>query len=229
MATFAFIPGAGSDGWFWHLVRPRLEAAGHEVVTPDLPVEDDTAGLAEYADVVAGAIGDRAGVVLVAQSMGGFTAPLVCDRVPVSMLVFLNAMIPQPGESPGEWWGNTGSHAAFEALAAEQGRSTDGDFDVDGVFLHDLPADVKAALLARGEPKQSETPFERPLPLDRWPDVPVRVLVGRDDRLFPLAFQRRVANERLGVIPDEMDGGHLCALSHPDELARRLLAYAAER
>jgi pimeloyl-ACP methyl ester carboxylesterase len=226
MATFAFIPGAGSDGWFWHRVRPRLEAAGHEVVTPDLPLDDDTAGLAEYADVVADAIGDRTGVVLVAQSMGGFTAPLVCDRVPVSVLVYLNAMIPLAGEAPGEWWGHTGSEAAFAALAAEQGRSTEGDFDLEGVFLHDLPADVKAELLARGESKQPARPFETPCSPDRWPDVPTRVLIGRDDRLFPAAFQRRVATERLGITPDEMAGGHLCALSNPDELARWLMAYA---
>jgi hypothetical protein len=50
----------------------------------------------------------------------------------------------------------------------------------------------------------------------------------REDRFFPAAFQRRVVHERLGIVPDEMAGGHLPALAHPDELVRRLEAYRAE-
>jgi pimeloyl-ACP methyl ester carboxylesterase len=58
--------------------------------------------------------------------------------------------------------------------------------------------------------------------------VPTRVLAGRDDRLFPLEFQRRVARERLGLPVDDLPGGHLVALSHAVELADRLEAYVAQ-
>jgi pimeloyl-ACP methyl ester carboxylesterase len=58
--------------------------------------------------------------------------------------------------------------------------------------------------------------------------VPTRVILGRDDRLFPARFVRRVARERLGIAPDEIDGGHTLALSHPKELAARLLGYTTE-
>lgn len=75
---------------------------------------------------------------------------------------------------------------------------------------------------------QSGTPFATPWPLERWPSVPTRVLQGRDDRFFPVEFQRRVVPERLGITPDEMPGGHLLALSRPEELAARLEAYRAE-
>src|SRR5262245_171385 len=111
MATFALIPGAGSDSWFWHLVVPELQQRGHDVVTMDLPSDDDRAGFEEYVDVVVETIGDRAergGLVLVAQSMGSFTALLVCERVPVELLVLVNAMTPTPGETGGEWWDATG-------------------------------------------------------------------------------------------------------------------------
>ena len=47
---------------------------------------------------------------------------------------------------------------------------------------------------------------------------------GSDDRLFPLEFQRRVVRDRLGLDVDVMPGGHLMALSQPEELARRLLS-----
>ena len=58
-----------------------LRARGHDTVAPDLPAEDDSAGLDRYAEVVIEAIGDRQDVVVVAQSFGGYVAPLVADRI----------------------------------------------------------------------------------------------------------------------------------------------------
>ena len=230
MATFVLIHGAGSDGWYWHLVTPLLEARGHAVLAPDLGSGDDARGLAEYADVVVGAI-DAAGrpddVVLVAQSMGAFTAPLVCERVPVRLMVLVAAMVPRPGESPGEWWEATGHAAARRALAEREGWTPEQADDPEIVFLHDVPPQVAAAGADHVGP-QSGTPFAAPWPLAAWPAVPTRFLLCRDDRFFPAEFQRRVVRERLGLVPDEMDGGHLPALAHPRELADRLEAYRAE-
>jgi pimeloyl-ACP methyl ester carboxylesterase len=228
MATLVLIPGAGSDSWYWHLVVPRLEAMGHEVVAVDLPCDDDTADLDTYADTVVSAIGDRPGdqVVLVAQSLGGFTAPLVAARRPVALIVLVAAMVPAPGERFDDWGANTGAGAARRAQAERDGRDPD-EFDEVAIFLHDVPADV-AAESAHHVRDQSMTPFERPWPLAAWPDVPTRFLLCRDDRMFPAEFQRRVARERLGLVADEMEGGHLPALAHPDVLADRLDAYARE-
>ena len=55
--------------------------------------------------------------------------------------------------------------------------------------------------------------------------MPVKVVVGRDDRFFPAGFQRRVARERLGAEVDELAGGHLVALSNPAGLAELLHSY----
>jgi len=225
MATYVLIHGAGSDSWYWHLVIPELRARGHQVVAPDLPCDDDAAGFAEYTDVVVKAIGDRTDLILVAQSMAGFTAPLVCSRVAVDLLVMLAAMVPLPGESPGDWWANTGHAAARREQDERDGRPTDGPFDPVATFLHDLPPAMVAEMMAKGARKQSETPFVKPWPLDAWPDVPTRFLLCRDDRFFPAPFLRRLAQERLGITPDEMEGGHLPALAHPAELVRRLEAY----
>jgi pimeloyl-ACP methyl ester carboxylesterase len=144
----------------------------------------------------------------------------------VALIVMLAAMTPSPGESGGEWWDRTGQGTAYRAAMAELGLSTDA-FDEEAVFMHDVPADIAAAS-SDHLCEQSGTPFEAPWPLDAWPDVPTRFLAGRDDRLFPLAFQRRVVAERLGIPVDEMSGGHLPALAHPEELAAHLLRYAAE-
>jgi pimeloyl-ACP methyl ester carboxylesterase len=225
MTTYVLIHGASSDSWYWHLVVPKLQALGHDVVAPDLPVSDDSAGLAEYTDTIVDAIGDRTDVILVAQSMAGFTAPMVSERVPVDLIVMVAAMVPAPGESPGDWWANTGQSQDRRVQDERDGRDPDAEFDPMVVFLHDLPPDVLEAVMAQGVPRQSDTPFEKPWPLDSWPDVPTRFLLCRQDRLFPADFMRRVVPERLGITPDELDSGHLPALAHPSELVERLEAY----
>ena len=229
MATYVLIPGAGGDSFYWHYVVPELEAAGHDVVAPDLPAGDDAAGLNEYADAVVAAVGSRTrDLVVVGQSMGGFVAPMLCDRVPVRQIILVNAMVPAPGESPGEWWENTGSGEARRAAAERDGRSVDGDFDVTVEFFHDVPDDVRAEVMSRGEPRQSDTPFAKPWPLEAWPDVPTHAISSRNDRFFPIEFQRRVLRDRLGITPEEMDGGHCVAWSRPAELASRLMAATAD-
>jgi pimeloyl-ACP methyl ester carboxylesterase len=219
--TFILIPGAGGVAWYWHRVVPLLTAAGPEAIAVDLPGADDSAGLPEYADIVTAAIGARTDVVLVAQSLGGFTAPLVAARAPVRALVLVNAMIPVPGETPGAWGDDTGSSAARTKAAAAGGYSP--EFDEVTYFLHDVPAEV----LADGEGLQrpeSDAVFSSVCEFPGWPPVPAKVVVGREDRLFPAAFQQAVALDRLGVAADLLPGGHLIALSQPDALARYLLA-----
>ena len=216
MATFVLIHGAGDVGWYWHLVEAELRERGHDTVAPDLPCDDDSAGLPEYVDAVVQTIGDRTDLVVVAQSLGAFTAPLVCDRVPVKLLALVAPMIPAPGEAPADYWVNT-------RYGEEVPESYDDPIEL---FYQDVPPELASEALKRGR-EQSEARMGEASPLEAWPDVPTRVLLCRDDRLFPAGFIRRVARERLGITPDEIDGGHTPALSRPKELAERLQAYAA--
>jgi pimeloyl-ACP methyl ester carboxylesterase len=221
MATYVLIHGAGDSAWYWHLVASELRERGHDVVAPDLPCDDESAGLSEYADTVVEAIGDRTELVVVAQSLGAFTAPLVCTRVPVQALVLLAGLVPLPGETGEEWWANTG----YEDATREQDAHDDSEL---ALFYHDVPPDLAAEAMARGR-QQAATPTREPWPLEAWPDVPTRYLLCRDDRLLPAEWIRRVVRERLAVTPDEIDGGHCVALSRPKELADRLEAYGASR
>ena len=211
MATFALIHGGGGSAWDWHLVAPELSRRGHDPVAVDLPGEDDSAGWWEYADAVVQAVGDRGDVVVVAHSLGGFTAPLVCERIQVDLLVLVAAMIPSPGELFADWWANTGY---------EESRYED-------VFYHDVPPELAAEARWR-ERDEAGKAMEEPWPLEAWPETPTRYLLCRDDRMFSAAWARRHARERLGVEPDEMDGGHYVTLSRPRELADRLAGYAAQ-
>jgi pimeloyl-ACP methyl ester carboxylesterase len=72
---------------------------------------------------------------------------------------------------------------------------------------------------------QAETAFAEPCRFKRWPDVPIHAVAGRDDRFFPVDFQRRVVAERLNRSIDVLRGGHLIALSNPRGLADQLLNY----
>jgi len=154
----------------------------------------------------------------VAQSLGGFTAPLVCDRVPVELLVLVAPMIPAPGEAPADYWAKT----RYDEESHERYK------DEIALFYQDVPPELAAEALKRGR-TQSEARLGEPSPMKAWANVSTRVLLGRDDHLFPAPFLRRVARERLGITPDEIDGGHTPALSRPKDLADRLEGYAAEQ
>ena len=144
MACFAFIHGAGDVGWYWHLVEAELRAAGHDTVAPDLPIEDDAAGLAEYAATVADAIRDRPDVVVVAQSFGGYVAPVVAERVDARLIILVAAMVPSPGESAEEMFATTRWKPGSSRNPTPR-----------AVFYHDVPRALADDALSRGR-RQSD-------------------------------------------------------------------------
>ena len=190
-----------------------LQRAGHEAIAVDLPADDPERGLSAYADLAVAAVQGRTDVVLVAQSMGGFTAPLVAARLPLRALVLVNAMIPLPGESANAWGEAVGSEPARRAAAEAGGYSA--EFDLVETFLHDVPTEVLDPAERRTAGTRPRSPSPSPVHFERWPDIATKVLVGRDDRLFPADLQVRVARERLGVAADVRPGGHLIALANP--------------
>jgi pimeloyl-ACP methyl ester carboxylesterase len=225
VSTFVLIHGAGDVGWYWHLVEAQLRKHGHDVVAPDLPCDDDSAGLKEYADTVVAAIGERKNLIVVGQSFGGFTAPLVAARLPTDALVLIAAMVPSPGETADEYWKNTGYLEALRAQAARDGGLT-GNEDPHVLFYHDVPRELAEEALGH-ERAQSSTPGAAPWPLKTWPTVRTHLVLCTEDRIFPSDWLRRVVRERLNIAPDEIAAGHCVALSRPEALAKMLLGYAA--
>jgi pimeloyl-ACP methyl ester carboxylesterase len=216
MATFALIHGAGYVGWYWHLVETELRRHGHDVVAPDLPCDDDAASLDDFADAVVDAIGGRGNLVVVGQSYGGFTAPLVADRVPVDALVLVAGMVPAPGESPADWWTNTGHSEAVRAQARRDGGLTGSD-DPFVAFYHDVPRALAEEALSK-ELGESNTAYNTPWPLTAWPDVPTRFVLCTEDRVFPTEFMRRVVTNRLDIAPDEIASGALRGAQRPERV-----------
>ena len=189
LATYVLIHGAGDVGWYWHLVDAELRKRGHDVVVMDLPVEDDTAGLFTYAGVVIDAVGDRENLVVVAQSFGGYVAPIVGDRVPARLLVLVAAMVPAPGESAEAMFANTGY--------APPERADSSDL---GVFYHDVDPALAANALAKGR-RQSETPGKEPWPLAAWPNVPTRYCCVATTASFPRSGSAASCEIALASLP----------------------------
>lgn len=209
MTTFAIVHGAGDVGWSWHLVAAALEAKGHTVIAPDLPTEDESKDLTDWATTVVDALPSTSDVVVVGHSFGGLVAPLVAAQVNASALVLVTAMLPKPGEAPGDWWENTGY----------------ADSGLEDQFWHDVPADLAEESRKR-ERDMSETAMTKPWPLDAMPQVPTHFVLCTEDRFFTPEFMRRVVAERLGVEPVELAAGHCAQLSNPTELAELLAKYA---
>ncbi|MGW0160005.1 alpha/beta fold hydrolase [Mycobacterium sp. NPDC003323] len=219
MTTFLLIPGGGCDPSYWQFVAGELAARGHRGVPIDLPCEDDGADLHAYADAVAAQHRhDGTRPVVVAHSLGGFTGPLACARVDAGELVYVSAMIPRPGERPGDWWEATGCVQAQHDAAEAGGYDPD---DMDAVFYNGVDPAVVAGVRERA---QSDTPMIAPWPAESLPQLPTRFILFGDDRFFPEQFMRALVAERLGIEPEVMPGGHMAMLSHPTELTDRLVA-----
>ena len=220
MATYVLIHGGGGGAWDWHLVAAELRGRGHDVVAPDLPTEDGSAGLSQYADAVIDAIGDRTEIIVVAHSFGGFTAPLVCARMPVELLVLVAGMVPSPGEPPGS--------GGPIPVTRRRGWSRAGT----------TPSSPRTSMTSR-----------RPWRRRRWPrsGIPPTRRCGTHGRSRHGRTCRRGISSvattatsppsglassygtALGIVPDEIGGGHCPFLARPVELADRLEAYGAER
>lgn len=224
MATFVLVHGAGDAGWYWHLVEAELRASGHRTVAPDLPCHDSTATLDDYVRTVEAAAAGGSDLVVVGQSYGAFTATLAAARLSARLLVLVAGMVPAPGETPGQWWTNSGYRQAVQEQPANDGGTADRD-DPLATYYNGVPRPLVEEALRRGGRGESAVVWDTPWPLDGWPDVPTRVIACKDDHLFPLAFMRRQARDRLGIVPDEVPGCHCVALSHPEHLGRVLQSY----
>jgi pimeloyl-ACP methyl ester carboxylesterase len=227
MATCSLVHGAWHGAWCWELLGAELERAGHRAIAVDLPCDDPAATFSDYADVVVASLEEADDVVLVVHSLGGHTGALVAARRPVRRLVYLCALLADPGRSLIDQLGDEPEMLLPRYRAGlatdEQGRSFFTDFEVAReCFFADCDESAARAAFERLRP-QGQTAHEIACPLEAHPDVPTEYVLGSADGIVNPEWSRRAARERLGIEAVELPGSsHSPFLSRPAELASLL-------
>lgn len=233
MTTFVLVHGAWGGAHGFHLLRPRLRAAGHDVVTPPLTGIGERSHLAaphvglglHVRDVVNAVLyEDLADIVLLGFSYGGMVVTGALDEIGdrVRELVYLDAFVPADGQSAAD---------LAPAMAAA------------------IPTGLGAGWLIPAPEREYEDPAEAawsaprrsPQPVATFTE-PVHCAVAVDDR--PLgrtyiratggpdvtggAFEAAAAHARSSGAwrYHEIATTHMVPQNRPDEVAAILLALA---
>ena len=226
MATFVLVHGSWYGAWSWDLLVPELEARGHRAVAMDLPVEDPTAGLAEYADVVRPLVPDES-AILVGHSLGAAVIPLVAAQQPVRRMVFLNPVIRRFGMSLAEGSPLDADASTYDLSKGrtffdDQSSAWEPDAAI-AAFFHDCDSEIAQWAASRLR-RQYWRYWEEPNPLTAWPDGERVAIVCTEDRVISIDWARRRIPELLGTTPLELPGSHSPSLSRPAALAGALVA-----
>lgn len=225
--TFLLVHGAFHGAWCWDLVVPELTARGYGAVAVELPCDDASAGLAEYATVIETALSAHDEVVLVGHSLGGLSIPIAGAHPAVRRMVFLCAAPTGPGPAveaslpemvTDEWLAAPRFHDA-------EGREVLDNAHAGELFFHDCPEPMRSWAVARLRP-QGNRPLVEASPLVSWPEVPQGMILGAEDRVFRLSYALEVARQRLSEDPMVLPGGHSPFLARPTDLAQALISQA---
>ena len=240
MANFVLVHGAWHGAWCWQRVVARLTAKGHRVHAVTLTGLGDRAHLmsplitleTHIADVANTIVAEELqDVVLAVHSYAGMLGTALADRMPERLrhLVYVDAVVPKPGES----WSGTHASATREARLAAAQASSDYGFPAPDPSVFGLAAEDHAWVQRRQTPHPGHT-YQAPLQFDpqRVAGVP-RTFV--DCTTPPLAtidvIRRRVRDPRYwdgawaggaGMRIVELATGHDPMVSAPDDLARLL-------
>lgn len=224
MATFVLVHGAFGSPAELAPVIPELAALGHRAIAVDLPCTDPAATLDDYARTVVEAMAGITGpVVLVGHSAGGGTISLVPGRTRVDRLVYVTAVVPEPGRSLADVVGAEVRETLL-AVSRDDGNGC-RSFDLDLLASLAPPEEREAylAFLGATQRPQGWAAIERPWPGRSLPDVPHTYVLCTEDKVIPPAKQREMA-ARLGVEPIAIASEHAVFTFRPRELAAVLVA-----
>lgn len=217
------VHGAGDRGSVWAPLAAELNRWGWETIAPDLPCDDATAGCAAYAEVAVASLSDVSGdLIVIGHSLAGLTIPIIAEVRSVTRLVFLCALLPEPGvrwseqfeEEPEMLQPGYGDERIFHA-------DTTYTWPADAAlhyFYDDCSPEVAEQAVNRLRP-QGTLPTSEVSPLKAWPQVPVSVIVSAEDRALSPRWAARAARTRLGVEAIVLPGGHSPHLARPEELS----------
>ena len=245
MANFVLVHGAWHGGWCWRDVVRALAAAGHRVYAPTLTGVGERAHLMSPAITLETHIADVRNaiemeelddVVLAVHSYAGMIGTAITDRFPGRLrhLVYVDAVVPKPGES----WSSTHSSATREARLAAAQASPDYSFPVPDASAFGLEGTQRDWVMRRQTPHPGHT-YQAPLDFDpKRVSAVSRTFVSctRPALATIDPIRPRVVDSRFwdgawlgggGAHVVELKTGHDPMVTMPDELTRILLDCAA--
>lgn len=220
MSLFCLVHGSGHGPSGWDLLVPELKRLRHETVCVDLPTNEPEASATRYAKVIGESLNEfKDGAIVVASSASGMFLPIVPEYAAVVRMVFLAAVVPEPGKSLMERF-----QADPEMFNRDWvGKDPSRDPEVAKRFLfHDCSPAVAGWAVKNVRLMYARAAMAEPCPLQRWPQVPSTYILCREDRTINPEWWRGEAERLLGEAPIELPGGHCPHVSRPAELAALL-------
>ena len=221
-STFIFVHGGFGSPAELAPTIPYLESMGHRVLNVDLPSEQADATLEDYASTVVQAMVDTSGPrILVAHSAGGATIPLVAAQTPVDRIVYVAAVVPQPGQSIYDAIGAE-TQVAIMSVSVDNGDGTRSfDFDLLASLVPEDKRQAYLQFLRATQRKQGMKAMYQPWPGRGIPDIPRSYILCTEDQIIHPDRQIAFA-ALLGVVPIKISSEHSAFAARPEELARIL-------
>ena len=237
MNPFVLVHGSNGGGWVWKWVAPLLREAGHEAYAPTLSGLSDRAHLLKCGIDLGTHISDVANllvyedlsdVILVGNSYAGMVISGVAAHVPerLRLLVYLDAYVPDAGQSAVDLWPEERRAAAQEADPTGEGLAQPPPLSLFGVSEPGLVDWVDARLT----PHPIGT-YTQPVPPGDAASAALErtfVYCTGNPSTTPDVFGPSAEKARsLGWEVREMAAGHVAMLTAPEELSALLLEIAS--
>jgi pimeloyl-ACP methyl ester carboxylesterase len=172
MATFVLVHGAWHGAWCWRDLLPLLQQKGHRVHAPTLTGLGDRAHLLSSNIQLQTHIDDvwmtleteeLFDVVLVVHSYAGMLGTAVADKAPERLrhLVYLDAVVPKPGES----WSGVHSRSTRDARMASAKAHPHFAFAPPPALAYGIEGEAAQWLERRQSPHPAGT-YDAPLRFD---------------------------------------------------------------
>ncbi|MFB8182088.1 alpha/beta fold hydrolase [Streptomyces sp. NPDC055966] len=227
--TVVLVHGAFADGSSWNGVVQRLQQDGYQVVAPPNTlrgIPQDSTYLNSLLKTVKGPI------VLVGHSYAGEVISQAAAGIDnVKALVYINAIMPDKGESFASLSGKYPAAPLTKALQKVPFRNGDGTTGTDvyiqpaklhATFAQDL-SQQQASVMASTQRPIALSAFTDKLTEAAWRDKPVYVLVGNQDRAINPSLERYEAKRAHARKTVEINSSHVSLISHPQAVTDLIL------
>ena len=228
--TIVIVHGAWSDSTPFNAVEALLNADGYTVTHFANPLR----ALGADTDYLAAFLQTRTEgpIVLVGHSYGGAVIGGAVQSNPdVTALVYLNAFVPEEGETILDLAGHAGP---VDAGALFDMAPFPGDHNVDlylkpgafaGGFVNGLPEELAAPLFAKQRPITYAALSEPARADQAWKTLPSWYVAGTDDHSIAFETQTWMA-QRAGSTLTTITAGHLSMAADPETVARVIIEAA---